>query len=128
MKKKPEPEPGLRPISRAKYQPTAEKSFAVSGVEADQPSVSTSSSGYSAAFFFTIISRIRGFPAFGKSCAAVSAWRMANSMFDCPEATHTSPTSTSSSVTVRTAASPSPSGGVPFTVSSNGPPAAPGFR
>ena len=74
---------------------------------------STSSLGVSEVAFATVKSRRPSQPAFAASVPPV-AWRSGHSMFDWPEATHTSPDHTSSRVIVFD---------VPAIVIVNGPPA-----
>ena len=77
----------------------------------------TSSFGSSAVTRFTENSRMRGWSAAAISLSASCAWRTSHCMFDWPEPTQTSPTSTSTKRFVTVA---------PATTSSSGRPPSPG--
>src|SRR6185436_13119592 len=98
--------------ARPKKYATAEKVGTVAGVH-DCQTPATSVCGDGDSRRATVNSRILGCAAAAISCSAFADRRTDQPMFDWPEQSHTSPTSTLWNVIVRSAG----------TVSSNGPPA-----
>ena len=92
--------PRRRCRSRPKKYPIAVNSPAVCGVAACQPDVFTVSAGVAATLCTTVRWRSSGLFAAAISPAAFCARRTGHSMFDWPDASQTSPTTTSRMVTV----------------------------
>ena len=100
---------------RPKWYAAAENVSADSGVHSRHISPTRFSTGYSETLCMARTRRIRGWRAAAISAFASPAQPTGHSILDCPEATQTSPTSTSFSTVV-------------LMVRVNGPPASPGGR